>query len=402
MLDVVLLTAGKQIIPKQVRITDGWQPVNRLLPPLKGGLPREYTWSIAEYAGQSLQMVLVDKDIRPGCHVFCSGFSLLKAGEFEAADFTRSMLRLAREHQLPAMYGLKTKHFLALSNADESYTAMRLRNCELIYDLFYEHFRRKGFYLQPPAGKLMLAVFDSQAGFEAYLGRKMPAVVTGIYHISSNRLLVYDYGQNEAFLAQKRQSEEQARRIGSDIDRQRAVATLKRRAQEFRADANIGTVMHETAHQLSFNSGMLNRYGDVPLWLAEGLACYCESTVDGAWQGIGEANPERLDALSRAVHGQMRLLPLRDLLVNDDWMRRGDDQTRLLGYAQSWALFRMLMEERPQAVKNYLALIYGRWTPDHRLADFAQAFGSDLDRLELRYTEYVKSAVERQARSPHS
>jgi hypothetical protein len=147
------------------------------------------------------------------------------------------------------------------------------------------------------------------------------------------------------------------------------------------------------AHQLSFNCGMLNRDGDVPFWLAEGLATYCEATDNGAWQGIGEANPERIMPLAGPVRGQGGFIKLRDLLERDDWMK--DTKTALLAYAQSWALFKMLMEERPAQLRKFLELIYARRTSDHRPGDFAAAFGIEVERLELRYLEFMKEQVER-------
>jgi hypothetical protein len=394
-LDVVLFAAGKLIIPKRVRVAYGWQEVRRLLPPDQGR-PREYLWDLNPYAGQTLRIALIDEDKRPGCHLFCSGFRLHAADEFESRDFAQLMVRITNEQRLPPVTRFDTKHFLALSNADDRFSRTRLNNCELIYDLFFDHFRRKGFRLREPATKLMVAIFDSQAGFSAYVGEPMPASVTGLYHPRTNRLLVYDFGQNEAFVAQKRQAELNSRRIASDLDRMREVETVHRQAQEYRTGTNIATIMHEVAHQLSFNSGMLNRDGDAGLWLAEGLACYCEATDNGAWQGIGEMNPERVNGLALAARTNVPAIPLRDLVTSDDWLH-GKDATRtgLQGYAQSWALFRMLMEERPQALRSYLTLIYNRKSPEHRLADFVQAFGPDLGRLQLRYNEYMKEVVER-------
>jgi hypothetical protein len=69
----------------------------------------------------------------------------------------------------------------------------------------------------------------------------------------------------------------------------------------------------------------------------------------------------------------------------------------VVGYSQSWALFRLLMEERPRALRRYLALVYPRRTPDHRLADFAEAFG-DLTALEKRYQEYLREVVRQQVK----
>jgi hypothetical protein len=113
--------------------------------------------------------------------------------------------------------------------------------------------------------------------------------------------------------------------------------------------------MHEVAHQLSFNCGLLNRDGDVSLWLAEGLATYCEATENGGWQGLGEPNTERLRVLWTLVKNpQQKRVPLRELIVSDAWRDANNGQMGLMGYAQSWALFKMLMDERPQQMKKYL------------------------------------------------
>src|SRR5262249_59691296 len=69
----------------------------------------------------------------------------------------------------------------------------------------------------------------------------------------------------------------------------------------------------------------------------------------------------------------------------------------LLGYAQSWALFRMLMDEEPHHMRTYLKFIYPQRVNERRLADFQQAFGSDLSRLEQRYAAYIKDMVQQYA-----
>jgi hypothetical protein len=394
-LDVVLFAAGRQLISKKLRNGSDWQPVSRLLPPLNGK-PREYVFPVSNYVGQTLRLALVDDDKRPGCHLYCSGFSIVPSDEFDGREFGRFMIKLTSEHKLPPASRFDSKHFLAMSNAEDEFAEMRLHNCELIYEMFFDHFRRRGFRLHQPAGKLMLAIFDSQAGFEAYLGHKMPPTVTGVYHLESNRLLVYDYGTNDSFVEFKKNVKIAGRQIGSELDRMRFVETENRRAREFRTGVNIGTVMHEVAHQLSFNTGLLNREGDVPIWLAEGLACYCEATDNLAWQGIGEPNQERLFPLAAVLNAHAKFFPLRDMLSGDGWLREQKEAGGvLLAYAQSWALFRMLMEERPEQFRRYLALTYPRRNGEHRLIDFGQSFGSDLDRLELRFQEYIKEIVER-------
>jgi hypothetical protein len=391
-LDVVLLAAGKRVIPKYVRVAGGWQKVGRLQRP-DNGRPREYVWHLDNLAGETLRIALVDEDRRPGCYVWCSPFRLVSSDQFEPHDFARFMLRLSREQSLPPPVRFDSEHFMALSTADDNFTTLRLNNCEMIYDIFYEHFRRKGFALRRPSHKLMVAMFDSPAGFDAYVGQKMPSAVAGLYHLGTNRLVIYDLGLNRAFVAMKRQAQEQGKTIGSDLDRIRYIETINRRASDIRTCANIEVIMHEVSHQLSFNSGMLNRDADVPLWLAEGLATYCEATDNGAWQGIGEMNPERMSML---VAAQGHRIPLREMVTTDEWIH-GDMGTALLGYAQSWALFRMLMEERPRALRAYLALIYNRRAGEPRFPDFCQAFG-DFTQVELRYDEYMNQLVEQYRR----
>ncbi len=398
-LDIVVEASGRRYVPRLQRLGSGYQPAPYILPRQDGRL-QEYFWPISSFAGQTLRIALMDSDRRRGCYLVSGGFEFIGQEEFEEPRFIAEMLELASDHQLSDMTRLDSKHFLAIGNTTEAYTEQRLYNCETLYALFFNHFRQKGFALHQPRAKLMVAVFDSQAGFEACLGHEIPAAVTGIYHRGTNRLVVYDYGQNRSYLQRKTQGEQRLKGVPLTLTRQVTVSQFKRQAQAVRNDANIGTIMHEAAHQLTFNSGMLNREGDAGLWLIEGLACYCEATRQGEWQGIGEPNPQRLATLARTAQSKSPLIPLHELIRSDDWLRKPGTGTpqALLGYAQSWALVRMLLEEQPQALKRYLALIYARRTPEHRLTDFAAVFGKDLDKLEKRYRQFLNRLLQTEYR----
>jgi hypothetical protein len=88
------------------------------------------------------------------------------------------------------------------------------------------------------------------------------------------------------------------------------------------------------------------------------------------------------------------LIRLAELITRDDWLPpKRDDQTTLLAYAQSWALFHMLMRDRPRALETYFRLISSRPTSDRRLPDFEQAFGRDANALEHRHGDYVRELV---------
>ncbi len=394
LLDVVLDDEDGRRVAKQVRTDKGWQSAAKLLP-LQNGRLRAYRFPVAHLAGRTVRVAIADEDDRPGCHVICGGFGFESRDEYNSRDFAEHMIGLVRDNRLTPVTRFDSRHFMALSNAGDDFSEDRLYNCETIYALFFDHFRGKGFTVRAPREKLMVAVFDTPAGFEAYLGGKQSTAIRGVYHPPSNRLVVYDYGQNRAFLSEKQYADRLVRQLPTHLERERAVSAVNRSAATYRSDANIGTVMHEVAHQLSFNCGLLNREGDVPVWLAEGLACYCESTANGAWQGIGEPNGERAATLAASAP----LLPLRSLIENDDWIRKAKTMKPVvLGYAQSWALFAMLMEEKPQALRKYLALIESRHTPETRLADFTEVFGTDLDKLETHYQAYVRGVVRQQVR----
>jgi hypothetical protein len=391
-IDVLLLASGKRVVPKQVSTTAGWQTTLAILPPRKGAAD-EYRWLVSSYAGQMLRIALVDEDDRPGCHLVCSGFRIVRDDAQDGNKFTQFMVDLAARHHLAPMRPFESAHFTAMSNADEGFSELRLGDCEQMYSFFYDHFRRKGFALQSPAGKLMVAIFDTQAGFDAYLGQKMPVDIIGIYHPGTNRFVMYDFGQNREYITQKQRAERQGREISSLLDRQRYLSSIQRRARDIRSNANTGTIMHEVAHQLSFNFGMLNREGDVPLWAAEGLACYCEVTRNGSWQGIGEPNPERLHELAGLARGEESFIPLRKLVESERWMRIKDAKLFSRHYAESWALFSMLMEERPRALRVYFDLIYSRQTNERRAADFEEAFGTSWAEHDRNFEQYVKRIV---------
>ena len=220
--------------------------------------------------------------------------------------------------------------------------------------------------------------------------------MTGIYHPGSNRLVLYDYATNGSFLAARKGAAAAAGKAGGDALRLgRSVAFDPRLARPARRrERQHG---HARGRPTSCRSTAACSTGPAtcPAWLAEGLAVYCESSVDGAWQGIGEPNPRRARLL--AV-GAGKLFTVRRLAESDDWLRKSSSVERVvLGYSQSWLLFRLLMQEKPKKLKAYLETIKPRKGPGNRLADFVEAFG-DLKKLEARYAAYAVEIARREGK----
>ena len=171
-----------------------------LLPP-ENGKPREYVWNVEKHAGRRVRIALIDSDARAGCHVVCSGFKIVTRDEINGREFAEVVRQLESKHKLRRLSRYTSTHFMAYSNANEADTEYRLYNCETIHAVFFKHFRKRGFDAAEPVEKMMVALFDTQTGFEAYLGQQLGSAVTGVYHTPTNRLVVYDYGTNSAFMA---------------------------------------------------------------------------------------------------------------------------------------------------------------------------------------------------------
>jgi len=357
------------------------------------GKPRAYAWDVSQLGEQTLQIVLIDQDSRPGHYVYAAGFhfthaqQVVNAPQTDDRDFERTMLSLQTKHQLTPVVRYDSKRFMALSNASASFTVERLQNCELFYDLFLDHFHRNGFAVYAPPERLLVAVFDSWAGFEAYLGRKMPSSVVGVYDPPTNRLVLFDLSGHPGLQAQKKAILQRGTTIGNSKSRSLFTGTVERKFSDLFKDANLATTMHEVAHQISFNCGLLRRDSDLPAWLVEGMACYCEATDQGDWTALGGPNPLRIEDLAR---GKNKYLSLATLVQSDAWSRSPDV---FLGYAQSWALYRLLMEEKTPELRGYLQTLALRKTADHRLTDFGEAFGADLPAFERRYQTYLRELV---------
>ncbi|MCI0643104.1 MAG: DUF1570 domain-containing protein [Gemmataceae bacterium] len=391
-LDIILVGEDNRPVPKQTKSASGsWISAGVLLPRWQGK-PREYAWEVGRYAGQTMQIAILDRNQRDGCFVVAGGFRFIEGeGQVEDSDFAPFMLRIQEKHKLAPLARFESKHFVAIGNASDDFLAQRLRLCEIFYDLFYDHFRRKGFALEPPREKLALAVFDGPDGFDAYIGQKMPSSITGLYHTPTNRLVLYDLAENRGLQEQKKIALKDLPRGPKALQKAIIVKTIERQFDDLTKETNLSTTMHEAAHLLSFNGGMLNRNGDVAAWLAEGLACYCEATDQGDWTALGSPNPARIRTLHAPTIGKGAFIPLEKLVSSDRWL---DTPQVFLGYSQSWALFYMLLSERPAELRKYLAAISQRRSPDARLADFSHAFGNDLAALNLRYQAFMREMVD--------
>jgi hypothetical protein len=151
---------------------------------------------------------------------------------------------------------------------------------------------------------------------------------------------------------------------------------------------NIETLAHEGTHQLTFNTGLLNRKGDTPLCIVEGLGTYGEPRKILGPSDFGRPNLRRLEDLAK-IQRRVAWIPVRDLLADDSVLRAGNAARVMLAYAESWLLVHFLMKDQAALprFRQYLKAIATRTHTSDRIAD-AQTHLGDLDVLDRDLRRY--------------
>ncbi|MDA1017078.1 MAG: DUF1570 domain-containing protein [Planctomycetota bacterium] len=259
---------------------------------------------------------------------------------------------------------------------------------EDVFRSLHQKFSPRGFKLAEVNVPLVAVVFPDRKQFTEYCQQDGVTSVSGMrgyYLRTSNRVALFDD-----------RSPETGRRVssfpmptpcrkslshGSDV-----VATVAADLKE--------TIIHEATHQVAFNLGLHSRIGANPKWVVEGLATMFEAP------GIRE-RARRMPLKSKinrdrfvwfVNYRQSRRKPssLHIFVASD----RVFDTATLDSYSEAWALSLFLLETHASEYAAYLKVIANRdpfadYTSEDRLADFRDAFGQDLTRLELQFLRFM-------------
>jgi len=289
-------------------------------------------------------------------------------GETALSRTEEAELEGVRERLAQAKIGpLKTArsvHYQAIGDASEWYMNVVLGDCEQIALDYSRHFRALGFQVRMPGSHLIVVVFRDVRSFDKFFhlpspeARKkgLPAqLVWGTYDRRTNVLHVFDW----------------------------------RGMFPHSGRLNMVVLVHEATHQLSFNTGLLNREGDTPLCIVEGLGTYGESRELIGPSDFGRRNWERLGDLGR-TRRRLPWIPMRELFSDDAVLRAGEANRVLLAYAESWLLVHYLLKDQEvlPRFRQYLKDIQTRRTADRRITD-AQTHLGDLDQLDRVLREYA-------------
>jgi len=265
---------------------------------------------------------------------------------------------------------------------------------ERSYRHFYELLSKSGFDLSHSRDLLVWICFPQQSGFNTYAVQAEGMDLSwldGYYSTRTNRVAVVQPAP---------QSLARDELGGSTGDVRLAVAADKKPGEGVLplsaagAQLDVARLTHELAHQLAFNGGLQTRGVMYPFWVSEGLATNFEFDWS-ADLGPGPGSTTRHKCLVEA-HTAGQLMPLRSFILQTSVP--ADVSIGRRYYAQAWAFFQFLLEQRGSDLRTYLQrtsrLRPGRRDSAALLREFTEAFGPP-ESLEPSW----KAFLDRQARS---
>jgi hypothetical protein len=286
-----------------------------------------------------------------------------KSASYFAPYSTREMQErleseLGRQFEVTA-----TGHYLVAHPAGKA--EVWAERFEQMYREFVHNFGVRGVSTHQPDLPLVGIVFTQQEEFLRYAlrdGARLANDVLGYYSPRTNRVALFDIGAGKTTAADWRQ--------------------------------NAATVIHETAHQVAFNTGVHNRFVVTPRWLAEGLGTMFEAR--GVWDPqTYSSQADRINRLRLAQfkeYAALRHKPgtVQELVASDKPFERD----AIAAYAESWALSFYLAETQPRAYADYLKKTAARgtfvpYTAPERLADFTSTFGDNWQMLDARVARFI-------------
>lgn len=273
----------------------------------------------------------------------------------EVNDVERSrvdhLVEQFKKAALPVPTVTRTNRFVAVGSARPDFIRQILRMADDTAISYNRYFSQARLPVKFAPDRMLIVVLANAGQYSKLMGENKARNEGGHYDLDENWTVTFDHrGRSKS--------------TRSSLER-----------------ANQVTLLHEVAHQLSFNTGMLNINSDVPMLLSEGLATLAEPAGQTITPGFGQANGPRLSVLNQLMKRNRRAwIPLRNLLVADNAFDAPDDATLQMAYSQSWLFWDTVLQKPELAGKlpAYLKRIDGRLKPDRRLEDFSTA----LDRVD--------------------
>jgi hypothetical protein len=246
----------------------------------------------------------------------------------------------------------ESTHYLAIGDSPQKFREGALAVCEAVYSDYRKYFGDKGFEVTEQKAKLVVVALQGPKAYAMFEGGFVDDVIGGHFDIEENRLVMFNY-------------------LGTG-------ANPKSRVPE---QDNTLALVHETIHQLTYNTGLLEAKADVPLCVAEGLATFGETWAPRKRGVIGATNKRRLLGLEEGRKQGVKWIPLATLLADDKLFN--DEKTQQVAYAESWMFVSKMMKDPAKLPKfrAYLAALRDKPEPSKRI-EVATTHLGDLEKLD--------------------
>lgn len=272
----------------------------------------------------------------------------------------------------PAFRIHKTANYVVVYDTHPVYAKWTAGTLEKLNGAFYAFWDREKVELAPPEFPLPVLLFRDKAsyieGTRAELGEDAGKLIS-FYSLKTNRVYAYDVTETS-----------------SAVGRQFDIRLLRQPAML----SNVTNIVHESTHQIAFNSGLQRRFAGHPLWWSEGLATYFESpdfSGGRGWRTVGMPNLPRLVEFRKSLP-RLRAGVLAEMLKSDAPFR--DPVVAAEMYAQAWAFIYWAFKNRSAEMTAFakaqqeLAALSDP-TPDDRIALFERAFGATVSEVEQAF-----------------
>ena len=282
-------------------------------------------------------------------------------GEFRSYQYSEMRARLLREFHQGFEVSTTPHYFIAHPPGQSDRWTKRF---EELYRSFVRYFEVRGIPVTEPTVPLVAVVFPNQAAYLDYAQKSERGVSSqtlGYYSLNSNRIIMFDI--------------EDA--LGANA----------------RWQVNAATIVHEAVHQAAFNTGVHDRATLPPRWVVEGLGTMFEA--EGVWDSKNHPRQiSRLHLDQLVVFKKYRKGRPTDLTANIIASDRAFQAKPSLAYAEAWAFTFYLVETQPKLYASYLRKTTAKKrslspTPQDRLREFSDIFGSNLELIESRYLVFM-------------
>lgn len=281
-------------------------------------------------------------------------------------------------NQVPAGFEIfPTDHYVICSNSSEEYVEFCGKLLERVYREYFEFTKEQGLVVVEPKAPLPIIILQSEADFKEFAAKQHPETsfenTPGYYSIRENQTLLIDLTRDRSL---------------------RSSSAIRKRLAE--QPLQVATMVHESVHQLAFNSGLQVRMADNPVWFSEGLALYFEPIVPRSstlWTRPGIVNARHHTEFAKRTESGQPEIAFRNLLQTDQTFL--DNNTVAIAYAESWALTSYLFRQHKDGMTKYLTNLSRRKplvriTAEERIQEFEAAFEKSPDEIERAAVSYVR------------